>query len=58
MTINRGNVMAKGKMGHRKHRTSGVAPKSPKLRHQLKLEAEQNERKAPPLTCTHDDIQT
>lgn len=39
--------------GLSKHRKAGKAPKSPKLRHRLELEAQKNERKAPtPLTET------
>jgi hypothetical protein len=33
-------------MGNHKHGTSGRAPKSPRLRHAIKLDAERNERKA------------
>jgi hypothetical protein len=36
----------RGGMGSRKHGTSGVAPKSPGMRHRMKLDAEKNERKA------------
>lgn len=35
-----------GTMGSHKHGVSGTPGKSPKLRHALKREAEQNERKA------------
>ena len=34
-------------MGSKKHGQSGVAPKSPRLRLALKMEAEKNEKKAP-----------
>lgn len=35
-----------GGMGSHKHGTSGYCPKSPKFRHQAKLEAERNEVRA------------
>lgn len=35
-----------GGMGISKHRKSGKAPKSPKLRHKMKMEAEKLEKKA------------
>lgn len=37
-------------MGMRKHGRSGRAPKSPKLRHAMKREAERREKKRPPTT--------
>jgi hypothetical protein len=39
-------VKGRGGMGNHKHGTSGRAPKSPRLRHAIKLDAERNERKA------------
>jgi len=36
----------KSGMSISKHRNSGVAPKSPKIRHRMRLEAEKQERKA------------
>lgn len=41
--------------GLSKHRKSGKTPKSPKLRHKLALEAQKNERKAPP-PLPHKDV--
>lgn len=40
-------MMCKGReaMGNRKHGRSGRAPKSPKLRLSMKMDAEKNERK-------------
>ena len=40
-----------GGMSMRKHGRCGKNPKSPKLRHKMKMEAERNERKAPPSRC-------
>lgn len=38
-------MQGRGGMGSRKHGKSGIAPKSPKVRHSMKMEAERNERK-------------
>jgi hypothetical protein len=46
----------RGGMGNHKHGTSGVAPKSPRLRHKMKREAGRNERRAKPSTCTASSI--
>ncbi len=50
------NQKGRGGMGSRKHGKSGVAPKSPRLRHQMKLEAERNERKASKSTCKYSSV--
>lgn len=38
-------MIGRGGMGSHKHGVSGTAPKSPRLRHALKREAEKQERK-------------
>ena len=43
-------------MGSHKHGISGKAPKSPKLRHRMELEAQRNERKAKKSTCKHQSV--
>ena len=43
-------------MGMKKHGRSGYAPKSPKLKHALKREAEKDERKAKPSTCKYESV--
>lgn len=45
-----------GGMGMGKHRTSGKSPKSPKLRHALKRQAEMNEIKAKPTNCVFTNV--
>lgn len=44
------------KLSLAKHRAIGVPGKSPRLRHAMKREAEANERKARPSTCTAKTI--
>ena len=39
-----------------KHRKMGKVPKSPKLRHLMKIEAERDEKKAPKPTCGFGSI--
>jgi hypothetical protein len=46
----------RGGMGSHKHGVSGRAPKSPKLRHRMKLDAERQDRKAKPSACTASSI--
>jgi hypothetical protein len=49
--------MVKGRgMGNHKHGTSGRAPKSPRLRHAIKLDAERNERKQRSLFGSVKDV--
>ena len=50
------NQKGRGGMGSRKHGKSGIAPKSPRLRHQMKREAEQNERSARESTCKYRSV--
>ena len=45
-------------MGISKHRKSGKCPKSPKARHAIKREAEKNEIKAKPSTCSHETFES
>jgi hypothetical protein len=45
-----------GGMGMKKHGRSGRAPKSPKLRHAMKCEAEKDERKAKPSNCKFSSV--
>jgi hypothetical protein len=47
---------SKGGMGMHKHGISGRATKSPRARFLQKLDAERNERKAKPSTCTHSSV--
>lgn len=50
------NQKCRGGMGSRKHGKGGIAPKSPRLRHQMKLDAEQNERKARKSDCKYSSV--
>jgi hypothetical protein len=45
-----------GGMGMKKHGKSGRCPKSPKLRHAMKREAERHEIKAKRSTCVHSSV--
>lgn len=49
-------MQSRGGMGTSKHRESGVAPKSPKLRHQIKRLAEKNDKTRKP-TCEYGSVQ-
>lgn len=44
------------KLSLSKHRKMGKVPKSPKLRHRMKMEAERNEKKAPKPSCAFGSI--
>ena len=46
----------RGGMGNHKHAVSGKAPKSPRLRHRMKMDAERDERNSKPSTCTASSI--
>lgn len=43
-------------MGVQKHRTSGIAPKSPRLRYQMKLDAERDEKKRQKSVCKYSSV--
>ena len=50
-------MLGNNKFGITKHRVSGKATKSPKLRHMMKRVAEQNECKSKPSTAIYNSIQ-
>ena len=47
----------RGGMGSHKHGISGNAPKSPRARFHMRMEAEKNEIKARPLTCLYSSVE-